>query len=93
MSIMRGNRAIHCNVNVTDPMQEQYENLANAIIVQAVRDYRAALRKLRRGRRNSLAERNKLECENFFRSKWFEILTAVDGEELIQQLNREGVRV
>ncbi len=66
------------------------ENLANAIILQAVKDYRAALKKLSRGRKNSNAEYMKQDCERFFRSKWFEALTSVDGEILIRKLNEEA---
>ena len=35
---------------------DPYEKLANAIIIQAARDYRTALRKLRRNPRNHLAQ-------------------------------------
>lgn len=47
---------------------DPYENLANAIVLSAANDYRDALKKLARGRRNSDAERTKAECLRFFRS-------------------------
>lgn len=66
-----------------------YENLANAIILQAVKDYRVALKCLMANPRNrdALAERD--EIERFFRSQWFKVLTKVDGEMLIRSLKKE----
>lgn len=60
-----------------------YEELAEAVILQAVKDYRKALKYDERGR--------KREIEKFFRSEYFRILTDVDGEMLIQKL-RTGVK-
>lgn len=53
------------------PSGEPYEAFANAIIIQAAIDYRAALNKIRKnpGNRNSIYEA--LRIENFFRSVWF----------------------
>ena len=58
-----------------------YEKLAEAIILQAVKDYRKALKYDARGR--------KREIERFFRSGWFTILTNVSGEMLIRKLRTE----
>ena len=66
-----------------------YENLANAIILQAVRDYRMALKSLRANPRNRSAQADKDEIERFFRSGWFSVLTSVDGEMLIRSLQME----
>ena len=68
---------------------EPYENLANAIVLSAANDYRDALKKLARGRRNSDAERTKAECLCFFRSGWFGILTNLDPGVLIDKLDAE----
>ncbi len=70
-------------------MSNPYENLANAIVLSAVYDYRDALKKLYRSRKNAEAEATKAECERFFRSQWYQTLTSVDGEMLIQKLNEE----
>ncbi len=70
-------------------MSNPYENLANAIVLTAVHDYRDALKKLSRGRKNTDAETTKNECERFFRSQWYQELTSVDGELLIRKLNEE----
>lgn len=58
-----------------------YKELANAIILQAAKDYRKALKYDERGR--------KREIEKFFRSEWFAILTSISGEMLIHKLRAE----
>jgi hypothetical protein len=65
------------------------ENLANAIILQAVKDYRMALKCLRANPKNRTARADKDEIDRFFRSQWFMVLTSVDGEMLIRSLNME----
>ena len=64
-----------------------YQNLANAIVIQAVNDYRAALRGISYNRRS--AEANIKELEKFFRSDYYELLTKVKGEYLIEKLKEE----
>jgi hypothetical protein len=59
-----------------------YENLANAIVEQAVKDYRAAKRTGNSGRIASI--------RRFFRSDWFGTLTDIDGEYLIRKLDKEA---
>ena len=66
-----------------------YENLANAIVLKAVRDYRDVIRKLSRKRKNTAAKDTYDECLRFFRSEWFGVLTELDPEKLIQKLNEE----
>lgn len=66
-----------------------YENLVNAIILQAVKDYRMALKSLKANPRNRTAMADKDEIERFFRSDWFSVLTSVDGEMLIRSLQME----
>ena len=66
-----------------------YENLANAIILQAVKDYRMALKSLKANPRNRTAMADKDGIERFFRSDWFSVLTSVDGEMLIRSLQME----
>lgn len=66
-----------------------YENLANAIILQAVKDYRMALKSIKANPRNRTAMADKDEIERFFRSDWFSVLTSVDGEMLIRSLQME----
>ena len=66
-----------------------YENLANAIILQAVKDYRVALRALKANPRSHTPLSDKNKIERFFRSEWFTVLTSVDGEMLIRSLQME----
>lgn len=66
-----------------------YERLANAIILQAVSDYRAALKKVRRNPGNKMAIDEALGIERFFRSGWYSVLTSVDGGYLIRRLQEE----
>ena len=70
-------------------MTEPYQNLANAIILMAVKDYRDALMKLKKRPFYGPAQDMKNEVERFFRSDWYRELTSVDGEILIKKLQAE----
>lgn len=70
-------------------MSAPYENLANSIVLLAVKDYRDALKKLKKWPRNEAAQIMKAEVEMFFRSAWYRELTSVDGEYLISKLQAE----
>ena len=69
--------------------EDPYERLANAIILQAVTDYRVALKKIKAHPKNRDAINEALEIERFFRSGWYQQLTSVDGEYLIRRLQEE----
>ena len=60
-------------------MLKPYERLANAIVMQAVKDYRETANK-----------NEKEDILHFFRSDWFKALTKIDCEYLIKRLNSEG---
>ena len=66
-----------------------YENLAQAIILTAVKDYRAAKRKLRNNPQHKGAAADCRSIERFFQSRMFGNLTQLDGEILIAQLQDE----
>lgn len=70
-------------------MTDPYQNLANAIILSAVKDWRLARRKLKRKPNNKDAKILLEECETFFHSQWYASLTDVDGEMLIRRLYEE----
>lgn len=70
-------------------MSDPYENLANSIVLLAVKDYRDALKKLKKWPRNEAAQIMKAGVERFFRSAWYRELTSVDGEFLISKLQAE----
>ena len=57
---------------------ENIELLANAIILQAVKDYR-----------HTYSPQQRAEIKRFFRSEWFRALTRLDGEMLITRLENE----
>ena len=66
-----------------------YENLANGIIVQACKDYRDALKKLKRNPKHRESLFVKKDVEEFFRSDWFDVLTTLDGEMVIKKIREE----
>ena len=70
-------------------MNDPYENPANSIILLAVKDYRDALKKLKKWPRNKTAQITKTEVESFFHSAWYKELTSVDGKFLISKLQAE----
>ena len=74
-------------IEKTDNYKEAFENLANAIILQAVKDYRRALSGCQVDERDSKSVIE--QCETFFRSEWFRGLTDVDGEYLIKTIRKE----
>lgn len=68
---------------------DPYENLANAIIVQAARDYMAALKKLKKNPRNREAMSDAMKLEQFFHSSWYGVLTTADPDYLIGELREK----
>ena len=60
---------------------DPYQELANAIVLQTVKDYRLHDN-----------EQELARIERFFRSDWFSVLTNVDPEILITKLRKEKVR-
>ena len=58
--------------------QKGIENLCNAIILQAVKDYRKACDDYARE-----------SIEHFFTSDWFKWLTDINGEWLLRELKKE----
>lgn len=64
-----------------------YEDLANAIILQAVRDYRAAVK----APEDKEAVRTIREVERFIRSAWFVELTDVEPEVILDGLREAGL--
>ena len=76
--------------------EENYKNLANAIILQAAKDYKAAIRKEYRAQHMedsdkklnmlSAAQHTILETTRFFESGWFMELTDLDGPLLLRKI-------
>ena len=66
------------------------EELANAIVLQACKDYRSAyIRYLRRYGLPDRTDPQLAELERFFRSDWYKTLTSVDGEYLMKRIQDE----
>jgi len=66
-----------------------YAELANAIVLCAVKDYRKARNRLKRSYFDTHARMVMKECEEFFLSGWFQTLTSVDGKVLLEKLQEE----
>lgn len=60
-----------------------YEELANAVVEQAVRDYVRAIVKLQRVPLDRPSYRTYVEVEAFFASSWLTMFTTIDGSVLL----------
>ena len=68
---------------------DPYENLANAIVAQAAKDYLHALKKLKKNPGNRTAMDEAMRLEKFFHSGWYGVLTSVDPDYLIRRLREK----
>lgn len=71
-------------------MQRNWEDLAQAIVMQAVKDYRLALKVLRRRPDSKRAQEVVEEIERFIRSRWFSLMYDIDPEQIINRLKEEA---
>ena len=69
--------------------EENYQALANAIIVQAVKDFKPAYRRLKRHSNDKLAQDTVREITKFFCSDYFCALSDLDGPALLNRIIRE----
>ena len=69
--------------------EDPYELLGNAIILQAVKDYRAAHRRIKHNAKSHIAIDEALLIEKFFRGQLYAVITNIDGEFLIDKLRKE----
>ena len=69
-----------------------YERLANAIILKAVEDYRSYRKVLAREPDNVRVQAQFNQCEEFFLSDWFQVLSDVDGAFILKRLKEEEVK-
>ena len=67
--------------------QRGLEDLSNAIILQADKDYRSALSGCNVNGRDSKSVI--AECERFFQSEWFNSLTKIDCNYLMKNIRKE----
>jgi hypothetical protein len=68
---------------------DPYVKLANAIIIQAAKDYRNTRKKLKKNRKNEEAKLMVEDLERFFRSDYFAALSDLDGQALLTKLEEE----
>lgn len=76
-------------------MIDEYQLLANAIVLQAANDWKRANREMDKSKPLSpkWKEWNKLkkECEEFFHSEWYGKLTALEGNYILERLKKENL--
>ena len=69
---------------------EPHVALANAIVLQACKDYRKTYRlHIRTYRVGDKPDEKLAELERFFRSAWYRTLTDIDGEMLMKRIREE----
>lgn len=64
----------------------EWQELGNAIVLQAVKDYKAAQRALRKKPDSKSAKAMIRECDQFFRSSWYEMLTDIEPDCLLRNV-------
>lgn len=69
---------------------ECYAELANAIVLQAFKDYRKTLFKLVQEPEEWKHRSSKKKLERFFHSKWYRTLTDLDPAILMQEAKRQA---
>lgn len=67
-------------------LQRCWEDLAEAVILQAADDYLDAREMFRKKPDQKSARETLEECERFFTSLWFAHLNNMDGKKLLQRL-------
>lgn len=71
---------------------DPYEELANGIVIQACKDYKNAYkRSLRKTGIVGESDEELAELKEFFRSNWYNQLTEVYGEYLMERLRNEVI--
>ena len=70
-------------------MEDGWELLIQAVVLQAAEDYRLARQVLRRRPDHIRAMKTARDVEGFFRSAWFVTLTGLDGREILEKLKGE----
>ena len=85
--IFRGIRTDQTKGKVEDPIDQCYEDLANAILVQACKDYKSKYARYLK-KPDEINEDDLIFAKQFFSSEWFEVLCDLDGEELVKKIER-----
>ena len=69
-----------------------YQRLADEIIIQAVKDYRSAIKTLYKYPDDPDAMEMLNEVDEFFHSSWFQFLTDIDPDALIEGIKAKTKR-
>lgn len=69
-----------------------YERLVVGIVERTVQDYKAAVQRLKTDPKDLESRITKQECECFFLSPWFVLLTNLDGKQFLNRIHQEIVR-
>lgn len=72
-------------------MEENYHKLANAIILNAVKDLRKALKHLKKNPKNGEALDIRREVVKFFHSGAFAIYTDLDPDLILEKIEEEFI--
>ena len=83
---MNGLKSETCAPAITT---EGCQALANAIVAQAAKDYRTAIRRLKTHPGSQQAAAMKRECEQFFHSRWYGVPTGVDPDYILDRIREE----
>ena len=67
-------------------IERAYEDLANAIVLSGVKDYKKTLIRLKLRPDSESAKRAVREGERFLYSSWFEMLTDIHPDYLVRKL-------
>lgn len=79
---------LNANVNVSRDVDNPYEELGNAIILQAGKDY-IHYRKRFNKHHKDVDFFRMIECEKFFHSDWAQLLTDLDPVVIIEKIKKE----
>ena len=74
-------------------MEQQYELLAAAIIERALLDYRRARKNILKKYDVLNSEIKISEIQKFLKSKWFSLLSDLNGEKLIDLMEAEEIKL
>ena len=72
-----------------DPDRQGVYNLVEGIVKTAATDYRDALCVLAKNPESYNADVQRIDCERFFLSGYFTLLTGLDGEAILMQIKKE----
>ena len=72
-----------------DPNQENWNNLANAIVLSAVKDFRRAYKKYLKNPEDKAVADEVASLINFFTGENFLLFTSVDGGYIVRKLKEE----